>query len=188
MDMTSDILGNDELAERGESLLVIIDMQERLLPAMAHREMVAENTKRLIAFSDIIGLPMVVTEQEKLGPTVFHLAHLKQAVQPILKVAFNCFLSDEFADAIHRSGRKRLILTGLEAHICVAQTALYAVPQFKVQVVRDAISSRTVDNWNTAVERMRVSGITITSTEMVIYELLKRAGTDEFKATLALVK
>jgi len=68
------------------------------------------------------------------------------------------------------------------------QTALYAVPQFKVHVVRDAVSSRTVDNWNAALERMRTSGVTITSTEMVIYELLKRAGTDEFRAALALVK
>ena len=186
--MTSDIHTNGKLLEREESLLVIIDMQERLVPAMAHREAVTENVRRLIAFSDIIGLPVVITEQEKLGSTVFDLSHREQTFKPISKVAFNCFLSDEFADAIHRSGRKTLILTGLEAHICVAQTALYAVPQFKVHAVRDAMSSRTVDNWNVAVERMRMSGITITSTEMVIYELLKRAGTEEFKATLPLVK
>jgi nicotinamidase-related amidase len=186
--MASNTLGRYNLLEREESLLVIIDMQEKLLPAMAHRETVTENATRLLAFSDIIGLPVVVTEQGKLGAMVFDLSHRKQAVKPISKLAFNCFLSDEFADTIHRSGRKTLILTGLEAHICVAQTALYAAPQFNVHVVRDAISSRTVDNWNVAVERMRASGVTITSTEMVIYELLKRAGTDEFKATLALVK
>ncbi len=186
--MASNTLGRDNLLEREESLLVIIDMQEKLLPAMAHRETVTENATRLLVFSDIIGLPVVVTEQGKLGATVFDLSHRKQTVKPISKLAFNCFLSDEFADTIHRSGRKTLILTGLEAHICVAQTALYAAPQFNVHVVRDAISSRTADNWNVAVERMRASGVTITSTEMVIYELLKRAGTDEFKATLALVK
>ncbi|HME41919.1 MAG TPA: isochorismatase family protein [Syntrophorhabdales bacterium] len=186
--MTSNMHTNNTLLEREESLLVIIDVQERLLPAMAHREAVAENVRRLIAFSDIIGLPVIVTEQEKLGPTVPDLSHLKQPVKPISKVAFNCFLCDEFADAIRRSGKKTLILTGLEAHICVVQTALYAVPGFKVHTVRDAISSRTVDNWNTAVERMRVNGVTITSTEMVIYELLKQAGTAEFKAALALVK
>jgi nicotinamidase-related amidase len=188
MIMTSDIQANDRLLQREEGLLVIIDMQERLLPAMAHREAVAENVRRLIAFSDIIGLPVIVTEQEKLGPTVLELSQRKQAIKPISKVTFDCFLSDEFADAIHRSGRRTLILTGLEAHICVAQTALHAVPRFKVHAVRDAVSSRTIDNWNTAVERMRMSGVTITSTEMVIYELLQRAGTDEFKATLALVK
>ena len=186
--MTSDIHTNHGLLEREESLLVIIDMQERLLPAMAHREGVTENVRRLIAFSDIIELPVVVTEQEKLGPTVFDLSWQKKPVKPISKVTFDCFLSDQFSDAIDRSGRKTLILTGLEAHICVAQTALHAVQRFHVHVVRDAISSRTDDNWNIAVERMRMSGVTITSTEMVIYELLKRAGTDEFKAALTLVK
>jgi nicotinamidase-related amidase len=186
--MTANTIDRDNLLEREESLLVIIDMQERLLPAVAHSETITENANRLLAFSDIIGLPVVVTEQQKLGATALDLSHRKQTVKPIVKLAFNCFLSDEFADAIQRSGRKTLILTGLEAHICVAQTALYAVPHFKVHVVRDAISSRKDDNRDIAVERMRASGVTVTSTEMVIYELLKRAGTDEFKATLALVK
>jgi isochorismate hydrolase len=76
----------------------------------------------------------------------------------------------------------------VEAHICVAQTALYAVPEFDVHVVADAISSRSIDNWTVAVERMRARGVTVTSTEMVIYELLQRAGTEEFKAALQLVK
>ncbi len=163
-------------------------MQERLLPAIANRETVAGNVTRLIAFSEIIGIPVVVTEQEKLGSTALDLSQCKQAGKPISKVTFNCFLSDEFSRAIHESGKQSLIITGLEAHICVAQTALYAVQQFNVHVVRDAISSRTTDNWNTAVERMRASGVTITSTEMVIYELLTKAGTEEFKKALALVK
>ncbi len=188
MVMTSATRTSENLLEKDESLLVVIDMQERLLPAVAHREEVTENARRLIAFADIIGLPIVVTEQEKLGATELDLSHCSQTIKPISKIAFNCFLCDEFADAVYRSQRKTLILTGLEAHICVAQTALYAVPQFKIHVVRDAISSRTIDNRDTAVERMRASGVTITSTEMVIYELLKKAGTAEFKAALALVK
>jgi isochorismate hydrolase len=177
-----------KLLEREESLLIIVDMQERLLPAMAHRESVAQNVNRLISFSDIIALPLVVTEQAKLGPTVVNFSQRTQSVKPISKVAFNCFLSDEFTDVIQRSGRKSLILTGLEAHICIMQTALHAASNFDVHVVRDAISSRTDDNCTTAIDRMRMSGITITSTEMVIYELLKKAGTEEFKATLPLVK
>ncbi len=186
--MTSDICGRGSLLEREESLLVIIDVQERLLPAVAQRETVVENTNRLLAFSDIIGLPVLITQQEKLGPTVVDLSQRKQAIKPISKLAFNCFLCDEFADAVRRIGRKTLILTGLEAHICVAQTALNAVPQYNVHVVHDAISSRKIDNRNIAVERMRAAGVTITSTEMVIYELLKQAGTPEFKSTLSLVK
>lgn len=176
------------LLERLDSLLVIIDMQERLVPVMAHREAILENVRRLLAFAGIIGLPVLVTEQEKLGKTIVDLTLSNQRVDPISKVTFNCFLTDEFATAVNRIGRKSLILTGIEAHICVAQTALYAAPHFNVHVVRDAVSSRTVDNWNTAVERMRLNGITITSTEMVIYEILERAGTDEFKSVLPLVK
>lgn len=186
--MTSNSLSNNSLLEREDSLLVIIDIQERLMPAMAHRETVLENGRRLLAFSDIIKLPVIVTEQEKLGSTILDVSRHGRTIELISKVTFNCFLSDHFADAIRRSGRKTLIVIGVEAHICVAQTALQALSQFKVHVVRDAISSRTVDNWSTAVDRMRSSGVTITSTEMVIYELLKRAGTDEFKAALALVK
>lgn len=176
------------LLQRTDSLLVIIDMQERLVPAMAHRDTIRDNVRKLLAFAGIIGLPVVVTEQEKLGTTIFDLALSKQRVDPIPKVTFNCFLADQFTEAVKNSGRKSLILTGVEAHICVAQTALHAASRFNVHVVRDAISSRTVENWDTAVERMRVNGITITSTEMVIYELLERAGTDEFKSALALVK
>ena len=176
------------LLQRTDTLLVIIDMQERLVPAMAHRDAILDNVRRLLAFAGIIGLPVVATEQEKLGTTVVDLALSKYPAAPIPKITFNCFLADQFTEAVRSSGRKSLILTGIEAHICVAQTALYAAPHFNVHVVRDAISSRTVENWNIAVERMRMNGITITSTEMVIYELLGRAGTNEFKSTLALVK
>lgn len=176
------------LLDRTDSLLVIIDMQERLVPAMAHREAILDNVRRLLAFAGIIGLPVLVTEQQKLGNTVVDLSLSKQRVAPISKVTFNCFLTDEFATAVDRIGRRSLILTGIEAHICVAQTALYAASRFNVHVVRDAVSSRTVDNCTTAIERMRLNGVTITSTEMVIYEILERAGTDEFKSALALVK
>jgi nicotinamidase-related amidase len=179
---------NSGLVKRADSLLVIIDVQERLMPAMAHRDTVLDNARRLIAFSGIINLPIIVTEQEKLGPTILDLSRHGHPVKPIPKVAFNCFLSKQFDEAVRESGRRTLILIGVEAHICVTQTALHAASQFNVHVVRDAISSRTADNWNTAVERMRSGGVTITSTEMIIYELLERAGTDEFKSTLTLVK
>ncbi len=186
--MTSNTLIKDSLLERDDCLLVVIDVQERLMPPMSHRDAVVDNAKRLIAFSNIIDLPIIVTEQDKLGPTVVNLSQQKRAVTLIPKVTFNCFDSDRFSEAVQQSGRKTLILLGVEAHICVAQTALHALSDFNVHVVRDAISSRTVDNWNTAIDRMRAAGVTITSTEMVIYELLKRAGTEEFKAALALVK
>ncbi len=186
--MSSNILNSHHLLKREECLLVVIDMQERLLPAMTHRDSVAGNVKRLVSFSAIIGLPLLVTEQDKLGSTVPDLLQQRQDSRPISKISFNCFDCDEFADAVRRSGRTALVLTGLEAHICVAQTALHALEHFRVHVVRDGVSSRTEANWETALERMRAAGVTITSTEMVIYELLKMAGTEEFKKTLPLVK
>jgi nicotinamidase-related amidase len=107
---------------------------------------------------------------------------------PVSKRVFNCFFCGSFAEKIDQLQRRTLILSGIEAHICVTQTALWANPQFRVQVVSDAISSRAPENVSVAIERMRSSGVTITSTEMVIYELLQTAGTDEFKAMLPYVK
>jgi isochorismate hydrolase len=101
---------------------------------------------------------------------------------------FNCFASPLFVDQIRGRNRHTLIIAGIEAHICVAQTALYALTGHSVQVVSDAIASRSPHNWEIALERMRQQGVAITSTEMVIYELLGKAGTDQFKEVLALVK
>lgn len=176
------------LITREQSVLIVIDMQERLVPAMSDPDKVVRNTKRLLAFARIIGLPVIITEQEKLGTTIPDLKHEIRDITPISKVSFNCLLSDRFSAEVERLNRDTLILTGVEAHICVAQTALAAIASFNVQVVADAISSRVPENCNLAVERMRASGVTVTSTEMVIYELLRQAGTDEFKATLPLIK
>jgi nicotinamidase-related amidase len=176
------------LISREDSLLVVVDMQDRLVPAVRRQEKIVTNTKRLLALAGTIGLPIVVTEQEKLGHTIGEIAEQIPDLSPISKIAFNCFFCEAFARRIDELQRKTLIITGIEAHICVTQTALWAHPRFRVQVVGDAISSRTPDNVSVAIERMRSSGVTITSTEMVIYELLRKAGTEEFKAMLPHVK
>lgn len=176
------------LITREESLIVIIDVQERLMPAVINREKMIENTRRLLALSRVLNLPVIYTEQEKLGPTVAEVKAEMPGAAAVPKLSFNCFFTDQFSARVHESKRKTLIIGGVEAHICVAQTALWAHPRFRVHVVRDAISSRTADNLAVAVDRMRAGGVTITSTEMVIYELLQRAGTEEFKAILPLIK
>jgi nicotinamidase-related amidase len=173
---------------RNDSVLVIIDMQEKLVPAMSRDEIILANTTRLLALASTINLPVVVTEQGKLGPTLPSLSSLIAGFEPISKMTFNCFATEAFSQRIDTLGRNTLIIAGIEAHICVTQTALWACRQFKVHVASDAISSRAPDNAAVAVERMRAQGITISSTEMVIYELLERAGTDEFKAMLPYVK
>lgn len=179
---------NSPFASSEDSLLVLIDMQERLLPAVGEQAKIVSNAKRLLAMADTLGLPVVVTEQEKLGPTVLEIREHITAFDPILKICFNCFFCEPFVKKIQETGRKTLIVAGIEAHICVTQTALWALDGFRVHVVQDAISSRSSENVAIAVERMRTAGVTITSTEMVIYELLQRAGTPEFKAMLPYVK
>jgi len=186
--MTSSRPNTRNLIRREDSILIAIDVQERLMPVIAEKEKVIGNVVRLLRFAEIIGLPIILTEQEKLGNTLPEILEAAQDLSPIRKLDFNCFGCQEFVEEVRRIGRKTLILSGVESHICVAQTALGAVPNYTVHVVSDATSSRTQENWRVALERMRQVGVVITSTEMVIYELLRRAGTDEFRAVLPLVK
>ena len=186
--MTSSRPSTRNLIRREDSVLVVIDVQEKLMPVIAEKEKVIDNVVRLLKFAQIIGLPIILTEQEKLGNTLPEVREAAQDLSPIRKLDFNCFGCQEFVEEVRRIGRNTLILCGVESHICVAQTALGAVSNNTVHVVSDATSSRTQDNWRVALERMRQAGVVITSTEMVIYELLRRAGTDEFRAVLPLVK
>jgi len=180
--------GTKNLLERDDSVLIVIDVQDRLMPVISNREKIIHNIVRLLKFSKIIGLPVILTEQEKLGSTVSEIKKEIPDVTPITKSAFSCFFCNEFIEQIRQIGKKRLILTGVETHVCIAQTALLALPHFVVHIVSDAVSSRTFENFTIGIERMRQSGAIITSTEMTIFELLKKAGTDEFRAALQLVK
>ncbi len=171
-----------------QSILLIIDVQERLVPAIAEKEQVVNNIMRLVRFSRIINVPVLLTEQERLGTTLPEISGVIPDVQAVSKHHFNCFGSEIFREKIKESGREVLILAGIEAHICVLQTALSALSDFKVHAVSDAVSSRALHNREVALKRMAQSGVTITSTETVIYELLEKAGTRAFRETLRLVK
>lgn len=186
--METNSVARSALLGRDDCVLVVIDIQERLLPVIAGHQEVLQNVLRLMRFSRIMGMPIVVTEQEKLGLSVCQIGEEAAAVPIIQKTHFNCFLSDDFAHTLETVRKNTLILAGVEAHICVAQTALYALSRFNVHVVADAIGSRAPDNRQVAIQRMRQAGATITSTEMFIYEVLQRSGTEEFKAALQLVK
>ena len=178
----------NSLLLREECILVIIDIQDKLMPAIAEKEKVVSNAIKLAQFCRITGIPVFITEQEKLGGTVALLKNELPGVEPFHKVHFNCFSAHDFDTEIKKKGKKTLILAGVEAHICVAQTALYAVPFYGVHVVSDATSSRLMENHEVALDRMRNAGTTITTTEMFLYEILQKAGTEEFKKVLPLVK
>jgi nicotinamidase-related amidase len=176
------------LVDRDDAVLLVIDVQERLLPAIDDGPGVAARIARLIRFAHIVGLPVIVTEQQKLGDTVEVIRAELPDVVPFTKADFSCFGSEEFVAHLRKLDRGTLILTGIEAHICVAQTALDALSLYRVQVVTDAISSRHPHDKAVALDRLRDAGCTVTTSEMLMYEVLRRAGTDEFRAALRLVK
>ena len=176
------------LVKREDCLMIIIDVQEKLMPAIDDRERVVLNTARLVTFCGIAGIPVIFTEQQKLGATLPEVRTSIKDFAAIEKTHFNCFLHPEFAKKVRNSGRKTIVLAGVESHICVAQTAISASSELSVHVIADAASSRSPANKAIALARMRDAGVIISSTEMFIYEILVQAGTDEFKSVLPLVK
>ena len=178
----------DPLLNRQDSVLVIIDAQGKLMRVMSDKEPCTDNLIRLAAFSRVIDLPVVLTEQQKLGPTIPEIMEPLEGSPVVSKITFDCFACSDFSRAIADLDKATLILCGIESHICVLQTALVALKTHRVQVITDAVSSRSKHNWEIAIRRMEKAGCELTTTEMVIYELLRKAGTDEFREVLPLVK
>jgi nicotinamidase-related amidase len=176
---------------RAKAGLVVIDIQERLLPSIFESERVVKNTVKLIKGARVLGIPVLVTEQYKkgLGATIPAIATEIANLSLMEKVAFSACGAAGFEKVLKKQKVSDIILCGIEAHVCVSQTCLDLLDQgFRVFVVVDAISSRTTENHFIAVERMRSAGAVVVSTEMVLFELLEKAGTNEFKQILALVK
>lgn len=175
---------NKYFLDREDAVLLIVDIQERLAAVMKERDKVVKNCVHLIELSKMINIPVVLTEQypKGLGKTVPEIQSALPAYRPIEKVAFNCCGEQAFTAEIRKLNRKKLILTGMETHICVLQTATGLLQNgFTVHVVQDAVCSRTEENWRTGIEFMRDAGAAITCTETVLFQLLKVAGTEEFR-------
>ena len=172
--------------------LLVIDIQEKLLPPIHENQRLVRNSQLLIRLANILKLPVIATTQymKGLGPIVPEIASLLPAVQPLDKLEFGCFGNSEFCSNIAAlRGRNTLLLCGMETHICVLQTALGALHQSHiVHVAADAVGSRTELSWKLGLERMRDAGVVISSTEMMIYELLGRSGSVEFKEMLKWLK
>ena len=176
---------------RAHAGLVVIDIQECLLPAIFEKERVVQNALRLIKGAAVLGMPVLVTEQypKGMGPTVPEIAAAIPGYAPMEKLTFSSCAAPDFLADVKSKGLSDLVLCGIEAHVCVCQTCLDLLQAgFTPFVVADAVSSRTPENHRLALERMRQAGALIVSTEMVLFELLERAGTAEFKQVLALVK
>jgi len=188
--LTSDIT---EIARRpleaDQCALLVIDIQEKLLPPIFQKEQMVKNAQLLIRLAGILKIPRLMTVQypKGLGNTVPEIASLVPETQAIDKQMFSCFGSDVFCSVLKRQpgNRNTLLLCGMESHICVMQTALAALRDgYIVHVASDAVSSRTEWNWKIGLERMRAAGAIISSTEMMIYELLRSSGAPAFKELL----
>lgn len=186
-----------ELARRSleaeQCALVVIDIQEKLLPPIFQKEQLVRNTQLLIRAAGILKIPALVSTQyaRGLGTIVPEVASLLPGTDAIDKTLFSCFGSEVFCSMVKRlpGPRTTLLLCGMESHICVAQTALAALRQgYLVHIASDAVSSRTKCNWKIGLDRMRAAGAIISSAEMMIYELMRSSSSAAFKELLPYLK
>ena len=173
--------------------LVVIDVQEKLLPVMLNRPELVRNCRMLIRLATVLNIPVLLTAQytRGLGATVPEIAELLPGVKPTEKLEFGCLANEAFCNALHELPGRRttLLLCGIESHVCVTQTALGALESgYMVHVASDAVSSRTEWNLRTGLERMKEAGCVISSTEMMVFELLQRGGTAAFKEMTQYIK
>jgi len=176
---------------RNEACVVIVDLQQKLLPAIYERERLIENTQRLVSGAAILEVPLLVTEQypKGLGATAPEVANAIHGFAPMEKLTFSACGAPGFGDALKAAKASNIVLCGIEAHICVLQTCLDLLDGgLNVFVAGDAVSSRTAENRQIGLQRMWDAGATMVSTEMVLFELLGKASGEQFKKIIALVK
>jgi nicotinamidase-related amidase len=178
------------LLERDKCKLLMVDVQERLLPAMSDPTLVLKNGGRLLEAARTLAVPVVVSEQYPagLGRTVPEFANLAPANAVHEKMEFSCFANPALQAVLSGAGRQTVIF-GIEAHVCVLQTALeMAAALHDVTIVVDAIGSRVAESKEIALRRMQDAGVRLATTEMILFEWLRRAGTPEFKAISGLIR
>jgi hypothetical protein len=174
-----------------DTALVIIDVQDKLMGVMGRRDELTGGLIKLCHLARTFDLPLILTEQYSkwLGPTVPEIKGVLPTYAPIEKLDFDCGAVGDFNRALAAAQVTNVILTGVESHVCVLQTAETLVARgFHVYVPQDAVDSRTGDNRRVGLDLMKEAGATITSAETIIFQLLGRAGTPEFKAMMKVVK
>ncbi len=180
------------MLNRDRAVLVVVDIQEVLLPKSAEVvESYLSNAERMIRAARVLGVPVLVTEQnpERLGGTHPRIAPALEGIAPIPKMEFGCLANAEFREALEGTGRSQIILTGMEAHVCVSQTALAALAAgYEVFVASDAVVSSSKREYKAGMRRMTRAGAVPVSVLMAVFEMLGRAGTPEFRELLPLLK
>jgi nicotinamidase-related amidase len=171
--------------------LVVVDIQSKLAQLMFGREALLKNIQILIKAAKILDIPIVWCQQvpESLGATVPEIAELLSDIEPINKASFSCCGDGRFISKLNSLGRRQVLLCGIETHVCIYQTAVDLQSRgYEVGVAADAVSSRTLENKQIGLERLKAEGANLSSTEMMLFELLKTAEHPQFKQIAKLVK
>jgi len=173
------------------TVLVVVDVQGKLFNTMFEKEALTSNLQQIISGIQVLEIPVIWMEQNPngLGPTIPEVAELLPDNQPIPKFSFSCCGDEGFMQALMKTNRRQALLIGIEAHVCVYQTAAELTEMgYEVEVVADAVSSRTSENKAIGLQKIRDAGACVTSNEMVLFELLRDAKGDRFKQMLKIVK
>ena len=179
------------MISRTATVLVIIDIQGNLAQAMFDKENLFANTIKMIKGFKALNLPVIVTEQipEKLGKTLPQIAEEMGGFNPIAKESFSCWDEKIFKEKLEALSRRHVVLLGIETHVCVYQTALDLIANgYNIRLVADAVSSRTSENRQIGIDAIKSAGAHITSTEMVLFELLRTAADPKAKEFFKIVK
>lgn len=179
------------LIRSADSILVVIDMQQRLVPAMMSPARTLKNAALLIETAHELDIPVLLTEQypKGLGPTMPEIADLAGDSPVFEKIHFSCMEDKPFANHLKSLGRNQVVLAGMEAHICVVQTAASLLEAgYEVFVTSDATASRSADSEQACLQRLNAAGVGIVTSEMVVFEWLGKAGTPAFKKILPKIK
>ncbi|BAQ18031.1 isochorismatase [Methyloceanibacter caenitepidi] len=183
------------LLSREKSQVLIVDVQDKLLNAIKGADRVIDRCVRLVIAARKLGIPITMSEQypQGLGPTHDSVRDAFANDGFVAdKTEFSCMRNEMLRDRLHnlrREGRSQVVIGGIEAHVCVAQTAMDLETQgFEAFVVADAVGSRSKSSLKLALSRLQKSSVDIVDSEMVLFEWMERAGTPEFKALQALIK
>ncbi|MGQ9643647.1 MAG: hydrolase [Ignavibacterium sp.] len=179
------------ILKKETSALLIIDLQEKILPVIRNVDIVIENTIKLIKGFKTLNLPIYFTEQypKGLGPTSSKILSELKGYNAIQKMSFSCFGAEDLFTELRSKKLHQIIISGVESHVCVQQTVLDLLANdFQVNVATDAVSSRREFDFQIALDRMRTLGAEITTTESILFELLEVCGTPEFKEISRIVK
>lgn len=179
------------MMNRNNLVLVVVDLQEKLLPTLLDVDETLEMCVKLIRFARELAIPILWTEHypKGLGPTTPMIAAELEGLEPLEKISFACLGDPGFLEALEGSGKKQILLAGAEAQVCIMQTALMALDAgYEVYLARDAVTSRARDQYDAALARMGKAGAELVTVEMALFETLQVAGTPEFKKILPLIK